>query len=83
MGRSLRNPEVLNLQISLLNKRNLTELVERKKKKKSFLKIAIFLFLFALGLVAIFSLTAISTNKDSQRSTAAAFERWLSERGYG
>ena len=28
MGRSLRNPEVLNLQISLLNKRNLTELVE-------------------------------------------------------
>ena len=78
MGRSLRNPEVLNLQISLLNKRNLTELVEMKKKKKSFLKIAIFLFL-----VAIFSLIGISTNKDSQRSTAAAFERWLSERDYG
>jgi|TARA_R110002020_G_scaffold298686_2_gene514519 hypothetical protein len=77
----MRNPEVINLQLSLLNKRNLPKLVENKKKKKSFFKITIILFF----LIVIASLVGISTNKDSQGlSSAAAYsEPWLSERNYG
>jgi len=85
VGRYLKNPEVLNLQISLLNKRNLTELVERKKKKKSFLKITIIVFF----LIVIFSLIGISTNKGSQgffsslRQLSTEGFPWLSESDYG
>jgi|GEM_PF-4052001 hypothetical protein len=77
----MRNPEVINLQLSLLNKRNLPKLVENKKKSKSFFKIAIILFF----LIVVASLFGISTNKDSQGlSSAAAYsEPWLSERNYG
>jgi hypothetical protein len=77
----MRNPEVINLQLSLLNKRNLPKLVENKKKSKSFFKIAIILFF----LIVVASLVGISTNKDSQGlSSAAAYsEPWLSERNYG
>jgi len=77
----MRNPEVINLQLSLLNKRNLPKLVENKKKSKSFFKIAIILFF----LIVVASLFGVSTNKDSQGlSSAAAYsEPWLSERNYG
>tara|TARA_R100000656_G_scaffold104255_1_gene76494 strand:+ start:316 stop:549 length:234 start_codon:yes stop_codon:yes gene_type:complete len=77
----MRNPEVINLQLSLLNKRNLPKLVENKKKSKSFFKIAIILFF----LIVVASLFGISTNEDSQGlSSAAAYsEPWLSERNYG
>ncbi len=77
----MRNPEVINLQLTLLNKNKLTELVENKKKSKSFFKIAIILFF----LIVVASLFGISTNKDSQGlSSAAAYsEPWLSERNYG
>jgi len=76
----MRNPDVINLQLSLLNKRNLPKLVENKKKKKSFFKITIIIFF----LIVIASLIGISTNKDSQGiADAAALKLWLSERDYG
>ena len=76
----MRNPEVINLQLSLLNKNKLTELVENKKKSKSFFKIVIII----VFLITIISLFGVSTNKDSQGlSSAAAYsEPWLSERNY-
>jgi hypothetical protein len=74
----MRNPEVINLQLTLLNKNKLTELVENKKKSKSFFKIVIII----VFLITIISLFGVSTNKDSQGlSSAAAYsEPWLSER---
>ena len=77
----MRNPEVINLQLSLLNKRNLPKLVENKKKKKSFFKITIILFF----LIVIASLVGISTNKDSQKfsSMQQHTKPWLSESYYG
>tara|TARA_R100001480_G_C4690956_1_gene176140 strand:- start:551 stop:787 length:237 start_codon:yes stop_codon:yes gene_type:complete len=76
----MRNPEVINLQLTLLNKNKLTELVENKKKSKSFFKIVIII----VFLITIISLFGVSTNKDSQGlSSAAAYsEPWLSERNY-
>ena len=73
----MRNPEVINLQLTLLNKNKLTELVENKKKSKSFFKIVIII----VFLITIISLFGVSTNKDSQGlSSAAAYsEPWLSE----
>ena len=78
----MKNPNVINLQLALLKKKELKELVGNKKKNKSFFKIAILIFF----LVVIASLIGISTNKDSQGTVdAAAFfrELWLSERDYG
>tara|TARA_R100001594_G_C4035253_1_gene262081 strand:+ start:1617 stop:1853 length:237 start_codon:yes stop_codon:yes gene_type:complete len=78
----MKNPNVIDLQLWLIKKRELKELVENKKKNKSFFKIAIIIFF----LVAITSLViGISTNKDSQElsSAAAVSKPWLSERNYG
>ena len=76
----MKNPNVINLQLALLKKKELKELAGNKKKNKSFFKIAILIFF----LVVIASLIGISTNKDSQGiADAAALKLWLSERNYG
>ena len=82
----IKNPNVINLQLALLKKKELKELVGNKKKNKSFFKIAIIIFF----LVAITSLViGISTNKDSQKFSSIQQHKyylskpWLSERSYG
>ena len=82
----MKNPNVINLQLALLKKKELKELVENKKKSKSFFKIAIISFF----LIAITSLViGISTNKDSQKFSSIQQHKyylskpWLSERSYG
>jgi len=78
----MKNPNDIDLQLWLIKKRELKELVENKKKNKSFFKIAIIIFF----LVAITSLvTGISANKDSQKfsSMQQHTKPWLSERYYG
>ena len=79
----IKNPNVINLQLALLKKKELKELVENKKKSKSFFKIAIISFF----LIAITSLViGISTNKDNQVLSELQqlyTKPWLSERNYG
>ena len=82
----IKNPNVINLQLALLKKKELKELVENKKKSKSFFKIAIISFF----LIAITSLViGISTNKDSQKFSSIQQHKyylsnpWLSERSDG
>tara|TARA_R100001530_G_scaffold2008_1_gene3439 strand:- start:298 stop:537 length:240 start_codon:yes stop_codon:yes gene_type:complete len=79
----MKNPNVIDLQLWLINKRELKELVENKKKVKSFFKIAIITFL----LIVIASLgIGISTNKDNQVLSELQqlyTKPWLSERYYG
>ena len=81
----MKNPNVINLQLALLKKKELKELVGNKKKNKSFFKIAILIFF----LVVIASLIGISTNKDSQKFSSIQQHKyylskpWLSERSYG
>jgi len=78
----LKNPNVINLQLAFLKKKELKELVENKKKSKSFFKIAIISFF----LIAITSLViGISINKDSQKFSLMQqhTKLWLSERNYG
>jgi hypothetical protein len=79
----MKNPNVIDLQLWLINKRELKELVENKKKVKSFFKIAIITFF----LIVIASLgIGISTNKDNQVLSELQqlyTKPWLSERYYG
>ena len=79
----MKNPNVIDLQLWLINKRELKELVENKKKVKSFFKIAIITFF----VVVITSLgIGISTNKDNQVLSELQqlyTKPWLSERYYG
>jgi|TARA_R100000656_G_C3879329_1_gene114044 hypothetical protein len=80
----MKNPKPINhQQIFYLKNKKLTELVENKKKVKSFFKIAIITFL----LIVIASLgIGISTNKDNQVLSELQqlyTKPWLSERYYG